>query len=228
MGYEVIAVYPHDRQAFTQGLVFYRGYLYESTGIRGQSSLRKVALPTGEVIQRYDLSPDYFAEGIAVVGNHVIQLTWQSYRGFVYDLDDFKVISTFSYDTEGWGLTYDGERLVMSDGSANLHFLSADTFEALAILPVRSGLRSVDRLNELEYIDGMIYANVFQSARIAIIDPVSGEMVDSLDLRQLVEAERALTQSAGVLNGIAYDEDEKKLFVTGKNWRRLYAIRLTP
>lgn len=228
IGYEVVAVYPHDQQAFTQGLVFYQGYLYESTGLKGQSSLRKVDLQTGEVLKRYNLSSAYFAEGIAVVGDRLVQLTWKSRRGFVYKLDDFEVLSTFSYETEGWGLTHDGKHLIMSDGSAVLRFLDTDTFESIANLTVRSGLQFIDRLNELEYIEGLIYANVFRSTSIAIIDPRSGEVVDFLDLRQLVEAETTLSQSAGVLNGIAYDKNEKRIFVTGKNWRRLYALRLTP
>ena len=226
VSFEVVDVYPHDQHAFTQGLVYHRGYLYESTGLRGHSSLRKVNLQTGEVIAQHDLLPAYFAEGITVFGSHLLQLTWQSQRGFVYELDELQVLSTFAYNTEGWGLTHDGEHLVMSDGSANLYFLKPDTFERVAVLPVRNGLRPLDQINELEYIEGLIYANIFQSASIAIIDPGSGEMVDSLDLSQLVDAETALTQSAGVLNGIAYDSADKRLFVTGKNWRRLYAIRL--
>ena len=228
VGYEVVAVYPHDQQAFTQGLVFYQGDLYESTGLKGQSSLRKVDLQTGEVLKRYNLSSAYFAEGLAVVGDRLVQLTWKSRRGFVYKLDDFEVLSTFSYETEGWGLTYDGKHLIMSDGSAVLRFLDTDTFESIANLTVRSGLQFIDRLNELEYIEGLIYANMIRSTSITIIDPRSGEVVDFLDLRQLVEAETTLSKSAGVLNGIAYDKNEKRLFVTGKNWRRLYALRLTP
>ncbi len=225
MDYEILAVFPHDPGAYTQGLVFERGYLYESTGRRGHSSLRKVDLGTGEVLQRYDLQTSYFAEGITILDGRIFQLTWRSHRGFVYDLDDLRPLGGFSYSTEGWGLTHDGERLIMSDGSANLYFLDPDTFETLATLPVKNGLQPVDKLNELEYIEGLIYANIYQSPRIAVINPVSGELVDSLDLTQLVEAELSLTPSAGVLNGIAYDIEEKKMFVTGKNWRRLYAIR---
>lgn len=228
MDYEVVAVYPHDAGAYTQGLVFDGGYLYEGTGRRGHSSLRKVELGTGEVLQRYDLPSRYFGEGIAIVEGRIVQLTWRSNRGFVYNLEDFRPLGTFSYSTEGWGLTHDGERLIMSDGTANLYFLDPDTFETLATVPVKNGLRSVENLNELEYIEGLIYANVYQSRRIAVIDPQTGELVDSLDLSQLVDAEMALTESAGVLNGIAYDIEEKIMYVTGKNWRRLYAIKPLP
>ena len=226
MDYEVLSVYPHDVHAYTQGLVFDGGYLYESTGRKGHSSLRKVDLGTGEVLQRYNLPAGYFGEGIAIFGERIIQLTWRSNRGFVYNLDDFQPLGAFSYPTEGWGLAHDGERLIMSDGTANLYFLDPDTFEVLATLPVNDGLSPVENINELEYVDGLIYANIYQSPRIAVINPQSGEVVNSLDLSRLVEAETTLTQSAGVLNGIAYDDKQKKLFVTGKNWRRLYAIRL--
>lgn len=228
LDYEVVDVYPHDQQGFTQGLLYHSGYVYESTGLKGHSSLRQVNLKTGEVLQKLNLSRDYFAEGIAVVGDRILQLTWRSQVGFVYSVDDFKPLSTFRYDTEGWGLTYDGQRLIMTDGSANLYFLDPETFEKLATVAVSDAGRPVGKLNELEYIDGLIYANIFQTNRIAIIDPASGRVIDSLDLGVLVEAEIALTKSAGVLNGIAYDAQNNTMLVTGKNWRRLYAISLTP
>ena len=228
MGYEIVGVYPHDSDAYTQGLVFDGGYLYESTGLKGHSSVRKVDLLTGDAIVRHNLAPTYFGEGIAILDGRLLQLTWRSNRGFVYDLDELRPLATFDYPTEGWGLTHDGERLIMSDGTARLYFLDPGTFETVDSISVTDGAAPLDKLNELEYIDGLVYANVFQTARVAVIDPVTGLLVDSLDLSQLVEAERALTQSAGVLNGIAYDPDQQRLFVTGKNWRRLYAIRLTP
>ena len=228
MDYEILGVYPHDSDAYTQGLVFYDGYLYESTGLKGRSSVRKVDLHTGEAILRHDLAPSYFGEGITIRDGRLIQLTWRSKRGFVYDLDGLHPIGIFAYPTEGWGLTHDGARLIMSDGSAHLYFLDPGTFETVKTVSVTDGAAPLDNLNELEYIDGLVYANVYQSAWVAVINPLSGQLVDSLDFSELVDAETGLTRTAGVLNGIAYDPDERRLFVTGKNWRRLYAVRLTP
>ena len=228
MDYEVVAVYPHDAEAFTQGLIFHAGFLYESTGIKGRSSVRKVSLQTGETKQRYDLPPDYFGEGIAIVDKRLIQLTWRSSRAFVYDLDTLSPIVTFSYTGEGWGLTHDGRRLIMSDGSSNLRFIDPHTFATTETLAVTRRSRAFDKLNELEYIEGMVYANVYQSATVAVIDPVSGAVVDTVDFSALVEAAKSLTRSAGVLNGLAYDPTRQRLFITGKKWRRLYEIRLIP
>ena len=223
--YEVINQYPHDPGAFTQGLVFHGGVLYEGTGLKGQSSLRKVALETGEVVKKRDLSYRYFGEGVTVLGDEIMQLTWRSHVGFVYDRDTFERLRDFSYPSEGWGLTHDGLNLIMSDGTAMLRFLAPATFEEVAQLEVRDGEGPVRRLNELEYIGGEIYANVWQTDRIARISPRSGRVVGWIDLTGLLKPEDR-TGSEGVLNGIAYDAAGKRLFVTGKRWPKLFEIRL--
>ena len=228
MGYEVVNVYPHDPSAFTQGLIFEDGYLYESTGIKGKSTLRKVELRSGKVVRKRDLPSRYFGEGITRFEQYLIQLTWRSNTAIVYDYTDFQRLASFSYPTEGWGLTHDGTRLIMSDGSANLYFLDPHTFERLQILIVSNGVRRLKYLNELEYIDGLVFANIYRSARIALIDPSSGHMVDSIDLQRLVDAEQAHSASAGVLNGIAYDAERRLVYVTGKNWSQLFELRLIP
>jgi len=223
--YEVVNEYPHDPSAFTQGLAFHGGVLYEGTGLKGRSSLRKVALETGEVLRKRDLAYRYFGEGVTVVGDEIIQLTWRSHVGFVYDRDTFERLREFSYPTEGWGLTHDGLNLIMSDGTAMLRFLDPATFEEVAQLEVRDGDGPVRRLNELEYIGGEIYANVWQTDRIARISPRSGRVVGWIDLTGLLKPEDG-TGSEGVLNGIAYDGLGERLFVTGKRWPKLFEIRL--
>lgn len=225
--YRVVRAYPHDRAAFTQGLAFDDdGTLYESTGQRGQSSLRRVELSSGAVVQRHDLEPSLFGEGIAVFGNRIIQLTWQAGRGFVYDKASFDLLQEFSYSTEGWGLTHDGQRLIMSDGTATLYFLDPDTFAETARLTVRDHRGPVIRLNELEYVRGEILANVWQTDRIARIDPTSGHVTGWIDLTGLLRPSDR-RQPVDVLNGIAYDTRADRLFVTGKWWPRLFEITLT-
>ena len=226
-GYDVVRAYPHDRTAFTQGLAFDdQGALYESTGQRGQSSLRRVELSSGAVLQRHDLPASLFGEGIAVVGDRIIQLTWQAGRGFVYDKASFDLLREFAYRTEGWGLTHDGRRLIMSDGSATLYFLRPDTFTETARLTVRDHRGAVGRLNELEYVRGEILANVWQTDRIARIDPRSGHVTGWIDLTGLLKPSDR-RQRVDVLNGIAYDARADRLFVTGKWWPRLFEITLT-
>lgn len=225
--YEIINVFPHDRGAFTQGLVFQDGLLYEGTGLRGASTLRKVELETGLVQQRYDLPEQYFGEGIAVYEDKVVQLTWQSNIGFVYDKDDFSLLDTFSYPTEGWGLTHDGERLIMSDGTPTLHFLDPDTFKEIGQVQVHYEHGPVGRLNELEYVDGQVLANVWTTDLIARIEPQTGQVTAWIDLSELLEPEdREL--GVDVLNGIAYDAESDRLFVTGKWWPKLFEIVLVP
>ncbi len=222
--YEVINEYPHDPEAFTQGLDFANGHLYEGTGLRGASSIRKVALETGEVLQYTALPQAYFGEGITVHEDRLIQLTWKSQVGFVYDLQSFRRVDDFSYLGEGWGLTHDGNRLIMSDGTARLRFLDLETFATIGQLYVRYGEKPVIRLNELEYIDGLLYANIWQEDRIAIICLESGYVVGWADMTGLLApAERA---EADVFNGIAYDPDEDRIFVTGKLWPRLFEVAL--
>jgi len=221
----VVNIYPHDRTAFTEGLVFQDGVLYESTGLNGQSTLRRVELETGRVLQRYDLPARFFGEGMALYGHRIIQLTWQSHVGFVYDRDSFELQRTFTYPTEGWGLTHDGQRLIMSDGTAILHFLNPETFEEVGQIEVQDNGRPVLWLNELEYIAGEIYANVWQTDLIARIDPHSGRVTGWIDLTGLLGPED-YAQPVDVLNGIAYDAERDRLFVTGKWWPKLFEIEL--
>ena len=226
--YRVVRSYPHDPRAYTQGLLYRDGVLYEGTGLTGESSLRKVRLETGEVLQIRRLDAKYFGEGIAVVGNDVIQLTWQSEIGFVHDLATFETRRTFSYTGEGWGLTYDGTRLIMSDGSAVLRFLDPASLRETGRLTVRDGGIPVEQLNELEIVKGEIYANVYQSDRIARISPKTGHVTGWIDLTGLLSRRDAagLDPMDAVLNGIAYDAAKDRLFVTGKRWPKLFEISL--
>lgn len=223
-GYEVVNVYPHDREAFTQGLLFRDGVLYESTGLNGRSSLRKVELETGKVLQQTKVDNRYFAEGLTDWGNRLLQLTWETNIGFVYDLASFKQVSTFKYPTEGWGLARDDRRLIMSDGTPTLTFLDPTTFQPTGRITVRDGTTPVEDLNELEFIDGEIYANVWMTDRIAIIAPATGRVTGWINLAGIMP--RGTTTGDAVLNGIAYDAQRKRLFVTGKLWPRLFEIRV--
>lgn len=224
-GYRVIRTYPHDPRAFTQGLVYDAGELFEGTGIRGQSTLRRVELETGQVRQQHALPAQYFGEGIAVFGDEIIQLTWQSHLGFVYDKASFKLRKQFSYPTEGWGITYDGSRLIMSDGTSNLYFLDPETLAETDRIEVHDEQGPVIRLNELEYIQGEVFANVWQTNRIARIDPLTGRVRAWIDLTGLLSsADRQ--QRVDVLNGIAYDAENDRLFVTGKWWPNVFEIQI--
>ena len=223
--YNIVNTYPHDRSAFTQGLVFEDGFLYEGTGLYGQSTLRRVELETGDILQIRGLPDQFFGEGITVYGNEIIQLTWQSNVGFVYDKNSFDLLQQFNYSTEGWGITHDGERLIMSDGTSKLHFLDPQTFEEIGQLAVFDDNGPVTRLNELEYVQGEIYANVWQTDRIARISPATGRVVGWIDLEGILTAEDR-SEPVDVLNGIAYDADTDRLFVTGKLWPKLFEIDL--
>lgn len=223
--YTVVRTFPHDPQAFTQGLVYLEGELYEGTGLNGRSELRRVALTTGAVVQRAALPAEHFGEGVAVLGDRIFQLTWQSRIGFVYERASLQLRQTFAYETEGWGLTHDGRRLIMSDGTAALYFLDPATLRITGQVAVSDQGQPVTRLNELEYIHGLVYANVWQTDRIARIDPDTGRVVSWLDLAGLLPAaDRA--QPVDVLNGIAYDAAGDRLFVTGKLWPTLFEITL--
>lgn len=223
-GYRVVNTYPHDPQAFTQGLVYRDGFLYESTGLNNQSSLRRVRLETGEVIQRRQVDAQHFAEGLADWGGKLIQLTWQSNVGFVYDLVTFNPERTFPYAGEGWGLTHDDKRLIMSDGSSSLRFLDPTTLAETGRLTVTDRGLPVENLNELEMVRGEIYANIWQTDRIARIAPASGRVTGWIDLSGLLPpADQA---HVDVLNGIAYDVEHDRLFVTGKLWPKLFEITL--
>lgn len=223
--YTIVNTYPHDRQAFTQGLVFDQGGLYEGTGLRGQSSLRRVDVTTGAILQRRPLAARFFGEGITVLGEQIMQLTWRSHVGFVYDRRNFILLRQFTYDTEGWGITHDGSRLIMSDGTSNLYFLDPKTFQEISRVEVRDHTGPVHRLNELEYIQGQVYANIWQTDRIARIDPGTGWVTAWIDLTGLLPLEDRL-QGADVLNGIAYDAERDRLFVTGKLWPKLFEIKI--
>ena len=223
--YEIVNNYPHDPQAFLQGLLWYDNGFYESTGLEGHSTLRRVEFPSGKVVQSISLAPDLFAEGLALVGDRLVQLTWQTHRGFVYDRASFKLLREFRYDTEGWGITYDGKQLVMSDGSNTLTYLDPETFQPLRRLNVTWNGRPQDQLNELEYIEGEIWANVWQQDWILRIDPETGRVKSYLDMKNLLPPQLR-TGSEDVLNGIAYDPQSKRIFVSGKLWPRLFEIRL--
>jgi glutaminyl-peptide cyclotransferase len=224
--YKIVKTYPHDRQAFTQGLQYVNGVLYEGTGQNGQSGIRKVNLETGEVLQRQPLDAKYFGEGITVWGDTLLQLTWQSEIGFVYDLKTFKQVKTFTYPGQGWGLTHDGARLIMSDGSSALRFLDPKTLKETGRLTVRDGASPVEQLNELEVVKGEVFANVWQTHRIARISPKTGLVTGWVDLAGILDPREAV--GTDVLNGIAYDAAGDRLFVTGKWWPKLFEIKIVP
>ena len=226
-GYQVVNVYPHDPGAFCQGLTIAGGVLYEGTGKYRRSSLRRVDLKSGKVLQMLRLAPRLFGEGIAVWNDRIIQLTWRSGIGFVYDKQSFKRQGSFRYAGEGWGLTEDGEHLIISDGSPVLRCLDPKTFKVVKTIKVHSRGVPVSGLNELEYVQDEIYANVWPTDYIARISPKTGEILGWIDLSGLLEPHRRVSQNA-VLNGIAFDKKEKRLFVTGKYWPKLFEIRLVP
>jgi glutaminyl-peptide cyclotransferase len=227
-GISIVNAYPHDPEAFTQGLVFADGFLYESTGAhQTHSSLRKVDLETGKVLKSFTLAGGYFGEGLALWQGRLIQLTWRSGIGFVYDRESFLRLSEFQYATEGWGITQDGKSLIMSDGSAVLHFLDPVSFEEIRRIEVLDQGIPVRNLNELEYINGEIFANIWGKDAIARISPENGRVLGWIDLSMLRKA-LGPAQAAEALNGIAYDEAGDRIFVTGKLWPKLFEIKLAP
>jgi glutamine cyclotransferase len=223
--YNIVNTYPHDRTAFTQGLVFEDDVLFDGTGQYGHSTLRRVELETGDILQIRELSDEFFGEGITIYEDEVIQITWKSNVGFVYGKNSFELLQQFNYPTEGWGITHDGTRLIMSDGTSTLRFLDPQTFEEIGQLDVFDHDTPIDRLNELEYIQGEIYANVWQEDWIVRIAPETGRVVGWIDMRGLLSAEDQ-SEPVDVLNGIAYDAEADRLFVTGKWWPRLFEIEL--
>jgi glutamine cyclotransferase len=219
--------HPHDAGAFTQGLIYADGVFYEGTGLyEGRSSLRKVEVQTGEVLQKINLAPEFFGEGIALYDNKIIQLTWQNKKGFVYDKDTFQLLDEFSYQTEGWGITYDGEYLIMSDGTDFLYYLNPDDYSVVKQINVTANGEAVTHLNELEYINGRIYANIWQTDRIAIIQP-DGKVIGWIDLEGILSSGDCSTE-IDVLNGIAYNATENRIYVTGKYWCKLFEIEVVP
>lgn len=226
--YRVVSTLPHDPAAFTQGLVFKDGILYEGTGLRGRSKLSKVAADSGQVLQSIDLAAPYFGEGIALLNGRIYQLTWQEGTGFVYDEDSLALLGTWPYSTEGWGLTHDGQHLIMSDGTEVLRFIDPATMQPVRQVTVRDEAGNPLRnLNELEYINGEIFANIWQTDLIARIDPHTGALLGWIDLSGLLDPQ-AVSQPVDVLNGIAYDATTDRLFVTGKLWPTLFEIDLIP
>lgn len=225
--YRVIGSFAHDPDAFTQGLTIGGGVLYEGTGLRQRSSLRRVDLCTGRVMMRIDLPPHLFGEGITVMADRVYQLTWQSHTGFVYSARDFQKLGTFSYPMEGWGLTHDGRHLIMSDGTEALYFLNPEDLTITHRIHVTDPQGPVRLLNELEYINGRVFANVWQKDHIAVIDPATGGVTAWIDLSGLYLRQTGERQPE-VLNGIAYDPENAKLYVTGKLWKRVFQIEIVP
>ena len=223
--YFIVNKVPHDFNAYTQGLVFSDGFLYESTGRRGQSSLRRVNPDDGAVITLYSLAEEFFGEGITIFDEKIYQLTWQSYTGFIYDKSTFLVMEEFFYNTEGWGITHNGKELIVSDGTSTLYFLDPVTFEILRQITVTDDKGPVQNLNELEYVNGEIFANVLNSYRIARIDPNIGRVVGWIDLTGILSNER-IDYPIDVMNGIAFDSTADRLFVTGKLWPQVFEIRL--
>jgi glutaminyl-peptide cyclotransferase len=227
-GYRVVHVYPHETSAYTEGLFYKDGYLYESTGEAGDSTVRKVQLETGKVVQRHDLAPQYFGEGIIDWGSQLIQLTWQDQMGFVYDFSTFKQQRTFYYQGEGWALTRDDKHIYMSNGSSTLRILDPQTLAPVGSIYVTDEGQPVRNLNELEWVKGEIYANVWLTNRIARIDPATGHVTGWIDLTGLLDTRGLPDPGNDVLNGIAYDAQHDRLFVTGKRWPKLFEIKLVP
>jgi glutamine cyclotransferase len=225
--FKIVRTFPHDSNAFTQGLAYRDGFLYEGTGLKGRSSIRKVRLETAEVVQRVDLAPEFFGEGITLLKNEIVQLTWQSKTGLVYNVSDFHVLRQFSYSGEGWGITSSGREIFMSDGTPEIRVLDSSTLAEKRRFTVHDGDTPIDQLNELEFVDGEIFANVWQTDRIARISPRNGMVVGWIDLKGLLSPMYRL-DSGAVLNGIAYDSTRKRLFVTGKLWPSIFEIRLVP
>jgi glutaminyl-peptide cyclotransferase len=226
-GYQVIHVYPHDPNAFTQGLEFRAGFLYESTGLKGRSSVRKEKLENGQVLQQIEIDPQYFGEGITVLNQRITELTWQSETGFVYDQNTFRRLQTYNYTGEGWGLANDGQQIYMSDGTAQIRVWDPITLQEKRRITVHDHGQPILNLNELEWVRGEIYANVWQTDRIARISPADGRVLGWIDLAGILSAADR-TGSEDVLNGIAYDVLGDRLFVTGKLWPKLFQIKLVP
>ena len=232
--FDIVKTYPHDPKAFTQGLVFYNGLFYEGTGGYRQSdefssSLRKVEIESGKVLQKFDLSANYFGEGITIFNGKIYQITWKEQTAFVYDVHDFKLLKEFKYSGEGWGITHNGTNLIMSDGTHVIRFINPETFETIRTITVLDEKgKPVMELNELEFIKGEIWANIWEKGEIIRIDPASGKIVGKIDLEKLDEEQRKNDKNADVLNGIAYDEAGDRVFITGKLWKKVFEIKLKP
>jgi glutamine cyclotransferase len=224
-GFEVVHAWPHDPKAFTQGLIFHEGVFIESAGQYGESSLRRVEPRTGKILKRVDVPAQYFAEGLTLLGGKLYQLTWQNKRGFVYDPQTFEKTGEFRYDGEGWGLTTDGQSLILSDGTNQLRFIDPATFRVTRTVSVFDRGQPLRELNELEYVKGEIYANIWHDDRIVRLDPQTGKILGWIDLSGIIPRSE-LDDEEAVLNGIAYDAAADRLFVTGKLWPKLFEIRV--
>lgn len=220
---KIINIYPHDKNAYTQGLVYHQGYIYESTGLYGKSTLRKVDIATGKIIKSISLSPIYFGEGIAVLDNKIYQLTWENKKAFVYDLNSFKLLKEFVYPTEGWGITTDGNQLIVSDGSNFLTYYNPNNFEILNTIMIKQGNKSLYNINEMEMVEGLIYANVYMTDKIVIINPNNCDIVGWIDI-SLLRQSLSEPMNAEVSNGIAYNPESKTFYLTGKNWSNLFEV----
>lgn len=227
MSYSIVATYPHDTSSYTQGLSFYNGDLYEGTGNYGKSKLKKTDLKSGKALQEISLDKEYFGEGITILNDTIYQLTWKEKKVFAYTLKDFKKIKEFSIETEGWGLTTNGQQLIASDGSSTLYYYDPSTFQLLKTQDVTESGSLSYNLNELEFIDGFIYANQFQAPYIFKIDPATGAIVAKADLTAMWDRIRAIDPDADVPNGIAYDSLNKKIYITGKWWPELYEVQFS-
>jgi glutaminyl-peptide cyclotransferase len=225
-GYDIVHIYPHDRAAFTEGLFYLDGFLYESTGLERHSTIRKVRLETGEVLEKRDVPPEYFGEGIVNWKHRLLSLTWKSHVGFVYDLKTFKPQRRFEYEGEGWALTQDGTQIYMSDGTSEIRVLNPETLLPTRRIQVTLDGKPIRNLNELEWVKGEIYANVWQTNWVLRIDPHDGRVVGAINLTGLLGAADIVPGQTDVLNGIAYDAVNNRLFVTGKNWPKLFEVRL--
>lgn len=224
--FKIVNTYPHDADAFTQGLVFNGGYLYESTGLYGKSSIRKVDINTGEVLKKKKIPKKFFGEGITIYKNKFYMVTWRSKTGFIYNKDTFEYLGSFNYKTQGWGITHDEKNLILSDGTANLYFINPQNFEVIKTLQVKTKSGNIVKfLNELEYVNGKIYSNIWQTDKIAIIDPKTGtiqNMIDFSELKQKIQSDKKID----VFNGIAYNPDSKTFYLTGKLWPKLFEVKL--
>ena len=224
---QVLEVHPYDTDAYTQGLVWQDGFLYVGTGLYGSSSLRKTDLETGKILQQITLSDNFFGEGITIFEDRIYQLTWKEQTGFVYDLETFQLLEIFSYEHEGWGITHDGESLIISDGTSLLRFVNPFTFQEIKQIEVFENEKPVFRINELEYVKGKIYANIWQTDKIAMIDAESGKVNNWLDLAEISNLVKIDNSEINVLNGIAYNRDKDYFFITGKLWPKVFKIKIT-
>ena len=222
--YDIINSYHHDKNAFTQGLIYKNGYLFEGTGLKGESSLRKIKLDTGEIVKIHYLKNKYFGEGITMLNNKIYQLTWKENTGFIYNFN-FEIIDKFSYPTEGWGLTNNGKELIMSDGSSKLYFLDPKTLKKKKEMTVTKNNKKISNINELEYIKGKIFANIWQKNHLIIINPENAKVTGILDLEGIINRNN-YTHNINVLNGIAYDSKNNRIFITGKLWPKIFEIEI--